>query len=77
LHRKPISLRIQRLEQADLPDGLIFRICVKPVSEKCLSSVFPKYMFLCRHPASARGALRVVTNVGCGMRWTPPDHLDE
>jgi hypothetical protein len=60
-----------------LPDELIFRIRVKPVREKKSSSGFQKFMLLCRHPASARGALRVVTNVGCGMRWTPPDHLDE
>jgi hypothetical protein len=47
-----------------LPDALIFRICVNPFREKYISSVFQKYMLLCRHPASARGALRVVTNAG-------------
>jgi hypothetical protein len=69
--------RIRGVEPTDLPDDLIFRIRVTPVREKYFSSAFPKYMLLCRHPASARGALRVVTNVGCGMRWTSPDHLDE
>jgi hypothetical protein len=57
---------LQSLAQTDLPDGLIFRIRVKPFREKYSTSVFQKYVLFCRHPASARGALRVVTNVGAG-----------
>jgi hypothetical protein len=47
-----------------LPDGLIFRIRVKPSREKYCSSVFQNCVVLSRYPGSARGALRVVTNAG-------------
>jgi hypothetical protein len=38
---------------------------------KIFHSRFSEKLVLCAHPALQRGALRpIVTNVGCGMRWT-------
>src|SRR6185437_4197729 len=44
--------------------------CFKARPRKYLSSVFQKYVFPSSHPVPARGALRIVRSVGCGMRWT-------
>jgi hypothetical protein len=45
-----------------LPDGLIFRIHVKPSCEKYSSSVFRKIMALLRATRLDRRGVRVVTN---------------
>ena len=65
------SQEASRFRRADLPDGLIFRIPVNPSVEKyfalsedgitCMPHPVP-------HPSEGR--IAIVTDVGCGMRWT-------
>jgi hypothetical protein len=54
----------------DLPDGLIFRIRVKPIQQKYFAfSEARSGVWIC-HPASIEGRIAIVTDVGSGMRWT-------
>jgi hypothetical protein len=54
-----------------LPDGLIFRIRVKPSRKKYFSFSETQIMLIVRHPAPHQeGRFAIVTSVGCGERWT-------
>jgi hypothetical protein len=53
-----------------LPVELIFRIRVKPLARKYISSVYRKIMALIRHPVSMRGAYRDRHDARGGMWWT-------
>jgi hypothetical protein len=59
-----------RLRKADFASAFKSIGRFKSWTEKYSSSVFQKYMFFSRHPALARGALRIVRSVESGMRWT-------
>jgi hypothetical protein len=50
------------LAARDLPDALVFRIRVKPVARKYISSAFQKIMSYRRIPARLKRGGRVVTN---------------
>jgi hypothetical protein len=56
---------------SDLPDGLIFRIHVKPISQKyfALSEAKIRCMDFVVPPPQ-EGRIAIVTDVGSGMRWT-------
>jgi hypothetical protein len=52
-------------------EAIQFDSTVQSSREKYFASVFPKSVISSRHPASTKeGRIAIVTNVGCGMRWT-------
>jgi hypothetical protein len=57
--------------RGDLPDGLIFRIPVKVSREVLIRFIRNKTrVYVPRRPAPIKGRIAIVTDVGCGMRWT-------
>ena len=55
----------------DLPVGLIFRIRVKRLREKYFAFSEAKIRCMVRPvPHPSEGRIAIVTDVGCGMRWT-------
>jgi hypothetical protein len=57
-----------------MPDGQIngpIDLPVQPLGEKYSASQFARNRFIdLRVPPRSEGRFAVVTNVGCGMRWT-------
>jgi hypothetical protein len=55
----------------DLPDGLLRDFRVQSLDKKFFASPFGRNSFIdSTIPHSKEGRFAVVTNVGCGMRWT-------
>jgi hypothetical protein len=55
---------------ADLPDGQITDSCPAPLRKIFRFSANPNQLYKSRHPVPREGRFAVVTDVGCGMRWT-------
>jgi hypothetical protein len=60
----------QSVAPTDLPDGLIFRIRVKPGCENIRFYRNENHVYVVAHPAPQEGRFAIVTDVGSGMRWT-------
>ena len=55
----------------DLPDGQISKNAVHTQSQKYSASRLTRLkIYNSRHPAPQEGRIAIVTDVGCGMRWT-------
>jgi hypothetical protein len=69
---------LKRDQLRDLPDGQISRFAVQPLSEKYFASRVGRNSsrgVVVLYPSEGRFA--IVTNVGCGMRWTRAMSNDE
>jgi hypothetical protein len=67
----PSASEAQHQVSTDLPDALIFRICVKYSNKKYF--VFSEVRISCMTcpvPPPHEGRIAIVTDVGSGMRWT-------
>jgi hypothetical protein len=55
----------------DLPDGLDWRFAVQSFLRKFFTSPLGRNSFIdSSHPVPREGRIAIVTDVGCGMRWT-------
>jgi hypothetical protein len=60
----------RRFRPPRLPDGQISKTCQAPFAKIFWFSEYPNQGYIFRHPVPKEGRFAVVTNVGCGMRWT-------
>jgi hypothetical protein len=58
------------IDPIDLPDMLFGEIAVQPSSQKYFASPFGRNSFIDSPSRLDQRGVRVVTDVGCGMRWT-------
>jgi hypothetical protein len=52
------------------PDGQITESCPAPPRKIFRFSPDPNQIYINRHPSHTEGRFAIVTDVGCGMRWT-------
>jgi hypothetical protein len=70
LAHQALKARTPRARKNEIRKPIQLRGLVQSPREKYFASVFQKSVIRSRHPVPQEGRFAIVTNVGCGMRWT-------